>query len=201
MESSISTDQSLEDSMLEEYWDDFDKNNQIKIPKIGHKFLDLDDPFAAAYQKDNKDFEKLKRNFDPDKPPLLLDYNRLNKKYRMPSKILLETQKNEYRKYINKLRDAAKVLIKRSAASSQIAARNFVKAKFKEYKERAEEETYLWFSQFLTFKEELERKDKLIQELKDNFTTQEMMLTHSSVLLSSAGIDYLELVQKENKIK
>lgn len=51
-ESSISTDQSLEDSMMKEFWTDFDHENKIRDEVQKFQFLNLDDPFLAAYDKE-----------------------------------------------------------------------------------------------------------------------------------------------------
>ena len=200
-EHSILTDQSLEDSMLAEYWNDFNHENWLKAEKKNYKFLDLDDPFAAAFQKENKDFEKLRKKFDPNNPPLLVNYDILHKDYKLPSKLLLKMEKEEYRKYIKRLRDVTKILVRRAKTQSKIAARKYIIEKIEDYRKRIEKESFYLNQAFIKMRSEVEEKEKYIIKWEHKFKTQEEMLTYTSILLSNAGIDYFDFERKQKKIQ
>lgn len=73
--SSISTNQSLEESMMREFWEDFNQQNQLKKDVKKFKFLNLDDPLLTQYKKEQKEFEKLLRKFTPNNPTILANYD------------------------------------------------------------------------------------------------------------------------------
>jgi hypothetical protein len=76
-ESSISTHQSLEESMMKEFWEDFDQKNQLKKDVKKFKFLNLDDPMLTQHNKERTEFEKLLRKFTPENPTILANYDML----------------------------------------------------------------------------------------------------------------------------
>ena len=71
--------------------------------------------------------QRLMQNFDPNNPPMLSNYDRLNHYFKLPSKNLLRQEKNEYMKHINTLRHAAKYMIKKSKQEAKEIARQTVK--------------------------------------------------------------------------
>lgn len=129
---------------MKEYWKDFDLENKLKEDAKNFKFLDLEDPFLAAYDKENKDFDKLMKSFSPEHPPVLENYNELSEKYKLPSKFLLNLEKEHYRKYIKKLRHVNKILVRQAKNDAKIAARKFLQDKMVSIKNMCEEEgTYI----------------------------------------------------------
>lgn len=191
-----SPDTSLDKSVLKEYWDDFSLSNQVK-PNKGEKFLDLDNPFTAALEKENQDFEKIKNRFTPENPTLLMHYDQLKEKYKLPSRRLLRLQKDEYLEYIEKLRNVARILVRRAKDEAKGLWRKFIIEKFKKYQESVEEESFYIVNQFLSLKEEIEQKEKYITQCEKRFVDQEKMLQHVCTLLSNAGIDYFSLSESK----
>ena len=57
-------------------------------------------------------FNKMLQKFDPQNPPMLTNYEKLENYYKMPSMALLQNEKEYYVKHINKLRHAAKYMVK-----------------------------------------------------------------------------------------
>ncbi|CAI2377443.1 unnamed protein product [Moneuplotes crassus] len=204
-ESSISTDRSMEESMLREYWDDFDEKDNLKKSKEGTNFIDLDSPFVATSQKEKQEFQKLKgvgadrKVHEKPQDVLLTHYDTLSQKYKMPSINLLKLQKEEYRAYIAKLRDVAKVLVRRAKKECRIKCKKYLHEKFDQYKESIELESSSMTKQFIKIKEELEERQKEVDQFHRKFIDQEIMIDHMAILLSNAGIDYFELTSQEER--
>ena len=100
----MSTDQELQDSMSREYWEDFNAENKLISDKKKLKFIPLDDTFVASTTQLNKDLEKMFKQFNPDRPPVLENYDELAKDYKLPSRQIFEREKTAYREHIRNLR-------------------------------------------------------------------------------------------------
>jgi hypothetical protein len=68
-------------------------------------------------------FKKLVSKFDPSNPPMLANYERLENYYKMPSKNLLETERDHFIHHINILRRTAKQMVKRAKKEAKEVAR------------------------------------------------------------------------------
>ena len=68
---------------------------KIRLSQIRNKFkfLNIDDPFEATSRKLKEEEQKLFRNFDPDNPPILQNYDKLGEDYKLPSRQLLNYEK------------------------------------------------------------------------------------------------------------
>ena len=123
---SSSCSQSNDNSILDEYWEDFDYENQIKEEKRKFKFIDLD----QIYSVNDKKLELLKqeifKDFDVENPPVLDYYEQLKKKFKLPSRMLLEYERDWYRKYIKMLKKVNRVLVKRAKEQTRNIARKVV---------------------------------------------------------------------------
>mmetsp|Transcript_27721 Transcript_27721/g.27590 ORF Transcript_27721/g.27590 Transcript_27721/m.27590 type:complete len:142 (+) Transcript_27721:180-605(+) len=117
----------------------------------------------------------------------------------MPSINLLKLQKEEYRAYIAKLRDVAKVLVRRAKKECRIKCKKYLHEKFDQYKESIELESSSMTKQFIKIKEELEERQKEVDQFHRKFIDQEIMIDHMAILLSNAGIDYFELTSQEER--
>lgn len=115
----------IDGSVLEEYWDDFDEANRILEEKKDFKFVDLDEMLTS--DKQIKKFElEIFKEFDPDNPPLLKHYETLNQKYKLPSRRFLELERDGYRAYIKMLKKVNKVLVKRAKNQARETAKRIV---------------------------------------------------------------------------
>ena len=90
--------------MIQEFWEDFDIDNKIKPEKKKFKFLNLDNPNTMTKSDLHASYQEIFEHFDPNKPPILSNYDKLNEKFKLPSRLLLRLEKTEYNKYINILR-------------------------------------------------------------------------------------------------
>lgn len=116
----------LDGSVLEEYWDDFDADNIVIEEKKNFKFINIDEMFAD--DKQNKKFElEIFKEFDPDDPPILKHYDTLNEKYKLPSRMVLEMERDGYRKYIKMLKRVSKVLVQRAKKQARDTATRVVR--------------------------------------------------------------------------
>ena len=70
--------------------------------------------------------EDLYKNFNPNKSPILENYQKLSKEFKMPSRMLIELEKKHYRKYMQVIKNAAKTIVKRVKAEAKIKARKIV---------------------------------------------------------------------------
>lgn len=68
-------------------------------------------------------FKKLVQKFDPQNPPMLTNYERLDNYYKMPSKNLLETEWDHYINHINILWWTAKYMVKWAKLEAKEVAR------------------------------------------------------------------------------
>lgn len=150
--------------MLNEYWNDFDYENKVKEKIKKFKFLSLDDPFSAAFEQENNHIDTLMKNFDPNNPPILSNYEILKDKYRIPSKRLLTLEKENYQNYIKKLRKVTKTLVKRTEYQCKQKAREFIIQKFDNFRTVIRGETNMWFVEFIKLLDELKLKDKYIKD-------------------------------------
>ena len=117
--------------MQREFWEDFDNNNQIKTELKKFRFLDLENPTLANQKLIDREIEKLFSNFNPEEPPLLKNYEKLEEKYSMPSKTLLEIEKLNYRKYISQMKHVTKVLMRRTMKDAKSRAMNMIQSHLK----------------------------------------------------------------------
>lgn len=144
--------------MQREYWEDFDSQNRIKDRAKNFKMIDLDNPILANQQLFDREIERIFSNFDPDDPPLLKNYEKLEEKYAMPSKTLLELEKKNYRKYIQQMKHVTKVLVKRTVKEARTRALNTIKAHLIKIKGTVETEFANLIKQFIDLQEECSKK-------------------------------------------
>ena len=95
---------SNDNSILEEYWEDFDLENKVKEEKKKFKFIDLDQIYSANDKKLDQLKQELFKDFDVENPPVLDYYEQLKMKFKLPSRMLLEYERDWYRKYIRMLK-------------------------------------------------------------------------------------------------
>ena len=111
VESSMS---SSDESMVKEFWEDFDAQNELKKNKFEYKFTNIDDPLKVS-SSHLEDLEKeINEDFNPNNPPLLKYYDLLEKTINLPSKKYLQMEKEAYRTHLNKIRNLVKSIVKRA---------------------------------------------------------------------------------------
>ena len=71
-------------------------------------------------------------------------------------------EKEEYRKYIKRLRDVTKILVRRAKTQSKIAARKYIIYKIEDYRKRIEKESFYLNQAFIKMRSEVEEKEKYI---------------------------------------
>ena len=140
--------------MQREYWEDFDSQNKIKTELKKFRFLDLDNPFLASQKLFDREIENLFSNFNPEDPPLLKNYEKLEEKYSMPSKTLLELEKQNYRKYIQQMKHVTKILMRRTKKEAKTLALNTIKSHLIKIKGRVQTEFSNIIKQFIELQEE-----------------------------------------------
>ena len=135
-ESNLSSDKSI----VNEFWEDFDFQNKLRADKEKFKFIDLDDPFQTNAKELKQLEEDLYKNFNPNKSPILENYQKLSKEFKMPSRMLIELEKKHYRKYMQVIKNAAKTIVKRVKAEAKIKARKIVTDQVESARQKFEEE-------------------------------------------------------------
>ena len=181
---------SLDDSIIDEYWEDFDLENKLKEEKKKMKFINLDDPFSADLQQMEKQEQNLFKNFDPENPPLLDYYEQLKRKYKLPSRKLLEMERDGYRKYIKMLKSVTRMLVKRAKAQARNTARKIVINHSSTARQKFDKEIINLLLQHEEVKNENVRYRKRILDLEKKIAGIELTLAQTSNYFRKREIDF-----------
>ena len=181
---------SLDDSIIDEYWEDFDLENKLKEEKKKMKFINLDDPFSADLQQMEKQEQNLFKNFDPENPPLLDYYEQLKRKYKLPSRKLLEMERDGYRKYIKMLKSVTRMLVKRAKAQARNTARKIVINHSSTARQKFDKEIINLLLQHEEVKNENVRYRKRILDLEKKIAEIELTLAQTSNYFRKREIDF-----------
>lgn len=192
---------SLNSSILEEYWEDFDAENQINEEKRKFKFMDLDKSF-----NDPKALEKFQdeifKEFDPENPPVLDYYDTLMKKYKLPSRTLLEFERDCYRKYIKMLKKVNKVLVRRAKKQARDTARKVVINHTGSSRAKFDKEIVHILLQFDDVRTENYNKTKKIADLEEKMKRYELTLSQTANYFRKCEFDFeMRLEEKEKATK
>ena len=189
-DSDESSASSLDDSIIDEYWEDFDIENHIKEEKKKVKFLNLDDPDSISLNEMSKREQNLFKDFDPENPPLLDYYEELKKKYKLPSRTLLELERDGYRKYIKMMKKVAKILVKRAKAQARNTARKIIINHAGSARVNFDKEVINILLQHEGTKNENTRFRKRISDLEDKLLKNELTLAQTANYFRKREIDF-----------
>lgn len=171
---------SIDKSILEEYWEDFDDDNNVNEDKRKFKFMDLDKSFGDDVKLMEKATLEIFKDFDPENPPLLDYYDMLQKKYKLPSRKFLTYERDCYRKYIKMLKKVNKVLVKKAKQQARDTAKKTILNHTGSAREKFDKEIVHILLQYQEVKDENYTKTLKIKELEEKMKKYELTLAQTA---------------------
>ena len=154
------------------------------------KFLNLDDPNLMTKEDLQASEQEMFEHFDPNKPPILSNYDKLKERFKLPSRVLLRLEKMEYNKYIKVLRKVWKALVKKTRISIIENAQRVIHKHFKQANLNFKIEVDSVYQQFSQIKEDYLNKVKELEEMKEKYIKQEMAMIQSIIYFQKLQDNY-----------
>lgn len=206
----------LDSSILQEYWEDFNNDGEVRASRGKPVFTKIDDiknssrgtskvqsrgvirsstiggAMTESLQKmgTKNMYGSVFKDFDPKNPSLLKHYDRLGKVFKMPSRELLFQEKLQYIKYMEKLKFTNRILMTRAKKEAREKAKAVLQRHIVDIKNKFEKEIMDLILKHSEVKDVCHEKDKVIEHLNKELKDQEYWITDIQNYFRNRNVAY-----------